>query len=79
MRGDQLRNPAGLLGHGPGPGRTHIHFLEDVGVGSVVVVVVVVVVADVGRSLGVVVGDDVSLKEQVVGQDPDEERLDLES
>ena len=75
MRGDQLRNPAGLLGHGPGPGRTHIHFLEDVGVGSVVVVVV----ADVGRSLGVVVGDDVSLKEQVVGQDPDEERLDLES
>ena len=77
MRGDQLRNPAGLLGHGHGPGRTHIHFLEDVGVGSVVVVVVVV--ADVGRSLGVVVGDDVSLKEQVVGQDPDEERLDLES
>lgn len=75
MRGGQLRNLAGLLGHGPGPGRTHIHFLEDVGVGSVVVVVV----ADVGRSLGVVVGDDVSLKEQVVGQDPDEERLDLES
>ena len=76
MRGGQLRNPVGLLGHGHGPGRTHIHFLEDVGVGSVVVVVVV---ADVGSSLGVVVGDDVSLKEQVVGQDPDEERLDLES